>query len=273
MIVKPALAAMLASGLVAPEAPKLVFPKPAIVKSENLDFSKHMLLGMPLTMGMLAANKAVPMFRAGSSTGANQATGAVLSWTHTTVAATDCIVVGGFVNNNAGTQQITSVTFNGVSFTLLQQPSPTAQGTGSLWVLFNPPTGAFTLTLTANSADRGIGGTSADFLAVTSVNVSGQSVNAATDPRTTTITSTALGLPVGNVAGSGSGATALTFTASAPTGITLAGTARQFTSNSNAKYQGLFYSGTLVPAGSTSFTTDCTTGTLVQRNQQYAILT
>lgn len=44
---------MLASGLVAPETPKLVFPKPAIVRSENLDFSKHMLLGMPLTMGML----------------------------------------------------------------------------------------------------------------------------------------------------------------------------------------------------------------------------
>ena len=54
MIVKPALAAMLASGLVVPEVPKLVFPKPAIVKAENLDFSKHMLLGMPLTMGMLA---------------------------------------------------------------------------------------------------------------------------------------------------------------------------------------------------------------------------
>jgi hypothetical protein len=54
VIVKPALAAMLASGLVVPETPKLVFPKPAIIKAENLELSKHMLLGMPLTMGMLA---------------------------------------------------------------------------------------------------------------------------------------------------------------------------------------------------------------------------
>ncbi len=53
MILKPALAAMLASGLIVPEAPKLVLPRPAIVKAENLEFSKHMLLGMPLTMGML----------------------------------------------------------------------------------------------------------------------------------------------------------------------------------------------------------------------------
>ena len=53
MILKPALAAMLASGLVVPEKPALILPKPAIVKAENLEFSKHMLLGMPLTMGVL----------------------------------------------------------------------------------------------------------------------------------------------------------------------------------------------------------------------------
>ncbi|WP_395661069.1 hypothetical protein [Aestuariivirga sp.] len=53
MILKPTLAAMLASGLIVPETPKLVLPKPAIVKAENLEFSKHMLLGMPLTMAML----------------------------------------------------------------------------------------------------------------------------------------------------------------------------------------------------------------------------
>jgi hypothetical protein len=53
MILKPTLAAMLASGLIVPERPALILPKPAIVKAENLEFSKHMLLGMPLTMGML----------------------------------------------------------------------------------------------------------------------------------------------------------------------------------------------------------------------------
>ena len=36
MIVKPALAAMLASGLVAPEKPAIILPRPAIVKPESL---------------------------------------------------------------------------------------------------------------------------------------------------------------------------------------------------------------------------------------------
>lgn len=53
MIIKPALAVMLASGVAVPEKPNLILPKPAIVKANNLEFSKHMLLGMPLTMGML----------------------------------------------------------------------------------------------------------------------------------------------------------------------------------------------------------------------------
>lgn len=54
MILKPALAAMLASGLVVPEKPKLVFPKPAIVQAGNLEMSRDLLLGMPITLGMLA---------------------------------------------------------------------------------------------------------------------------------------------------------------------------------------------------------------------------
>lgn len=58
MIVKPALAAMMASGLAMPEAPKLILPKPAIIKAENIEFSKN-LLAMPLTLGMLPG-KAIP---------------------------------------------------------------------------------------------------------------------------------------------------------------------------------------------------------------------
>ena len=52
MIIKPALAAMLASGIVVSEAPKLILPKPAIIKAENIEFSKN-LLAMPITLGML----------------------------------------------------------------------------------------------------------------------------------------------------------------------------------------------------------------------------
>ena len=61
MIVKPALAAMLASGLVAPEKPAIILPRPAIVKPESLEVSKHMLLGMPLTMGMLKPQSGISL--------------------------------------------------------------------------------------------------------------------------------------------------------------------------------------------------------------------
>lgn len=59
MILKPALAAMLASGLIVPEAPKLVFPKPAIIKQERGRLARDVLFGMPLTMGMLAKSGVV----------------------------------------------------------------------------------------------------------------------------------------------------------------------------------------------------------------------
>jgi hypothetical protein len=62
MIKKTLLASTLAAGLIVPVQAKaglILSPKPAIIKPENIEFSKHMLLGMPLTMGMLAAKKAL----------------------------------------------------------------------------------------------------------------------------------------------------------------------------------------------------------------------
>jgi hypothetical protein len=52
-------------------------PKPAIVKAENLEFSKHMLLAMPLTMGILAKRQfeaTVGTYRAGFSSGGTAST-------------------------------------------------------------------------------------------------------------------------------------------------------------------------------------------------------
>jgi hypothetical protein len=77
MIVKPALAAMLASGLVAPEKPPIILPRPAILRAQSIEFSRHMLLGMPLTMGMLAETRSQPIqlvgarfsIKAGASSG------------------------------------------------------------------------------------------------------------------------------------------------------------------------------------------------------------
>ena len=55
MMNKALLAATVATGLIVPSAAAGLYvpPKPAIVKPENLEFSKNLLLGMPMTMGML----------------------------------------------------------------------------------------------------------------------------------------------------------------------------------------------------------------------------
>lgn len=59
MIKKALLAASVATGLIVPaaQAGELYLPpKPAIVKPENIEFSKNMLLAMPFTLGLVAKN-------------------------------------------------------------------------------------------------------------------------------------------------------------------------------------------------------------------------
>lgn len=143
MIVKPALAAMLASGLIAPEVPKLVFPKPAIVKAENLDFSKHMLLGMPLTMGMLRGSSRnafsltyISQFALGNAassyTGTNQSLGSLVP------SGNDRYIVictHGCVNSTAG--QISSVTVGGIAATRQYQISASQGRPTEIWTLLN----------------------------------------------------------------------------------------------------------------------------------------
>lgn len=58
------IAAMAVSGLVAPAASQVIVPKPAIVKAENLEFSKN-LLAMPFTLGMLQPRVSTPVVTAG----------------------------------------------------------------------------------------------------------------------------------------------------------------------------------------------------------------
>jgi hypothetical protein len=172
MIVKPAIAALLASGLIMPEAPKLVLPKPAIVKAENLEFSKHMLLGMPLTMGMLPGKAGDPFFIDSSqySTSASSSL-ETITWTHTTTAATTCLVVAGTAVNNAGNTDITSVTFNGVSLT--QIVSAGSGNSTSLWRLFSPAVGSFTLSVTMSGTnDRFISGHAVNLGNANAVNTS-----------------------------------------------------------------------------------------------------
>jgi hypothetical protein len=60
MIMRPILSAMFASGLIVPEKPKFVLPKPAIVCAQSIEFSRHML-AMPFTMGMLPGKAKSPL--------------------------------------------------------------------------------------------------------------------------------------------------------------------------------------------------------------------
>jgi hypothetical protein len=58
MMLKPALAAMLASGLVVPKVPEVIIQGSAVVRPESLAASGRVLPGMPLTMGMLRRREA-----------------------------------------------------------------------------------------------------------------------------------------------------------------------------------------------------------------------
>jgi hypothetical protein len=121
MIVKPALAAMLASGLIVPEKPALILPKPAIVKAENIEFTKHLLLGMPLTMGMLAPKVALPVveFLGFSSNAANLTTYSFASFNFGTASADRHIIVHVLSSGPILQQRsISSVSIGGVSASL-----------------------------------------------------------------------------------------------------------------------------------------------------------
>ena len=204
--------------------------------------------------------------------GSNSANASSISWSHTTTADTTCLVVGTQVGNSGNTASVSGVTYNGVSLTMVQRSAAATQGQGGLWVLFNPPIGTYTITMSANDGNRGISGSSANFGGATAVNASVNGNTAINNPRTITLTSTARGLPVGNKHIGGNNGTLHTVSTTDPSGMTLAATANRFTSNSFAKYQGLFYSPTLVNAGSVGFKAQVTAGTIAGSSQQFMIL-
>jgi len=269
MIVKPALAAMLASGLIVPERPRLILPEPAIVRAENLEFSKHMLLGMPLTMGMLTPEASAPKF-VGTATGTNSANSTSLSWSHTTTPDTKCLIIVGFVNNNAGNSQFNGCRFNNQSLVLVRQTPINAQGSVAMYRMFNPPVGTYTANLTTNDGNRGISGSAANFTIATEINQSAGGTYS-TDPMTTTMTSTKPGTPVAVCASTTAGSTTMSHVWTSPSGMALIED-NSFLSNSNRKYQSMAWSDTPVAAGSTSLTTDKVGATRYGMHQVYAII-
>lgn len=213
--------------------------------------------------------KGLPYFINGNN-GTNSASATSLTWAHTTTAATNCLIVSGYSGDNGTVVTISGITFNGVALTQVQRGPGAAQGSIGLWVLFNPPIGTFNIVLTAGSlANRGIDGQSANFGSATAINTSLRTALTSTNPITTAVTSTLIGLPVGfthtNIVGGGT----VIHTYNSPTGQTLRAS-QSYTSNSNRKYSTLS-SGTLVnPAGSTTLST--TSSAVFQHQQIYAIL-
>jgi hypothetical protein len=84
-------------------------------------------------------------------------TAETLSWSHTTTPETTCLVVGQTIIKNGATAGTSTVTFNGVSFSQIVSVATFSgfQAT-RLHVLFNPPVGTFTLSVTiSGTIDRG----------------------------------------------------------------------------------------------------------------------
>lgn len=119
MILKPAMAALLASGLVVPEKPKLVFPKPAIIKSLREDLVRDVLMGMPLTLGMIAKTRNEITFvgsqavsNATASTPYTISTTGLSGGVDTQVRVGDfCIILTGNAGNTDNTPGVLDATF------------------------------------------------------------------------------------------------------------------------------------------------------------------
>lgn len=251
MILKPAIAAMLASGFIVPEKPRLVLPKPAIMRPQSIEFPKHMLPGMPLTMGMLAAKGTGPHYIPGNESGSSSANATSRSWSHTTTSDTNCLVVTAFCNNNAGTANISTATFNGVSMTRDARTTVGSQGQVAIFTLFNPPTGTYTVTVTYSGGDRGVCASAVNFGGCSSVHVAGTTNQTTSSTITTTVTSTLQGIPVGSTSTTIAGSGTITHTYTSPGGM-YAGYTHSFLSNSNRKFHTTSVLEGLLPAGSNS---------------------
>lgn len=215
--------------------------------------------------------KGLPYF-IDASGGTASASASSLTWSHTTTAATDCLIVTGFSGDNGSVVTISGITYNGIALTQVRRNPGNAQGSGGMWVLLNPPIGTYNIVLTAGSlASRGIDGQSANFGNVTAINTSAITAVTTTNPVTTTVTSTLIGLPIGFTHTNLATGLTTSYTFNSPTGMTLRAS-QSYTSNSFRKYSVLSSSDTYInPAGST--TMSATSAQTTAYNQQvYAIL-
>lgn len=241
MILQPAIAAMLASGLSVPEAPKLLLPRPAIVRPGSIDVSKHMLLGMPLTMGMLPGKARDPYF-IGSSSYSTTASSSleVLTWSHTTTADTTAIVVSGAAVNNANSLDMDFVSFNGVSFgTYIAQG-----GSGDsvrIFVLFNPPVGTYTLRAEVDATnDRFFAAHAINLGGVSEVNAGNGAESTSAETLSVSLTTTKRSIVIVGAYAQVGNTNIPTITCTSPAGGTLTRSASNASNNLGKRFS-MFY--------------------------------
>lgn len=162
MMKKTLIAASVAASLIVPASAGIYIPpKPAIVKAENLELSKHMLLGMPLTMGMLPGKGGPPSITyLGSSSTITGSTSISGSFNVGAVDANKEVFVAfqGFVLT---TGTMSATTFGGATATKATSDYPSTDGAHYAACFFaSLPTqsGSQTFTLTFSSAGNFVGG-------------------------------------------------------------------------------------------------------------------
>lgn len=133
MISKSILVASVVGGIVIPKQagvlppPELVIAKPAIVKPENIEFSRNLLLGMPLTMGMLSKKAAPASINLRNTATSATTTGTQTTYTYNNVsigtANASRLVFAHILgyNGSTGNRTLSSCTIGGVSATIIRQ--------------------------------------------------------------------------------------------------------------------------------------------------------
>jgi len=147
-MIGPLLAAAVASELVVPN-PKLVLPpKPAIIRPESIEFSKH-LLAMPFTMGMLPGKVNTPprilTYRTSQAFG-TLATSFTVTSAAIGTASSDRIVV--VIASTSNSIAITSCTLAGSAMT---KAAASPAGTGSTAIFYLSSTSGTTATVVAST--------------------------------------------------------------------------------------------------------------------------
>lgn len=170
----------------------------------------------------------------------------VISWSHTTTHDTTCLVIAGSTTNNAGTLNITSVTFNGVALTFADGYTDSLR----IYYLLNPPIGTYTITVTASGTnDRFFGAMAANLGAVNELNAISK-INTSLETVSTNITTTKRSIFLIASSSGSDNSTIPIVTVTSPSGAVETQTTTN-QSNSFGKKTSLFYTPIVAPGTTT----------------------